>query len=68
MKMVELIEYTGRPEAEMMLDILTHHGIKSILRSDDLAGLNPSLGLVNGYQIMVIEEQLTEALSLIKKS
>lgn len=65
MKLVELKEYTVRTEAEMVIDILTHNGIEAMLKSDDLAGLNPSLGLVSGYQIMVKENQLEEARNLI---
>ena len=66
MKLIEFREYTVRTEAEMVLDILLHNGIKAMLKSDDLAGLNPSLGMVNGYQLMVAEEQLEEAEELIK--
>ena len=66
MKLVELKEYRVRTEAEMVLDILRHNGIEAIMQSDDLAGLNPSLGFVNGYQIMVAEDQLEEATALIK--
>ena len=66
MKLVELKEYRVRTEAEMVLDILLHNGIKALLKSDDLAGLNPSLGFVNGYQLMVAEEQLEEAKALLE--
>jgi len=65
MKLVEFREYKVRTEAEMVVDILRHNGIESMLQSDDLAGLNPSLGFVNGYQIMVKEDQLEEAKKLI---
>ena len=61
MKMVEFREYRVRTEAEMVLDILRHNGIEARLQSDDLAGLNPSLGFVNGYQIFIREDQLQEA-------
>lgn len=65
MKLVEFKEYMVRTEAEMVLDILLHNGIEAMLKSDDLAGLNPSLGFVSGYQIMVKQEQLEEAENLI---
>ncbi|MDC7227769.1 MAG: DUF2007 domain-containing protein [Spirochaetales bacterium] len=65
MKLVEFKEYRVRTEAEMVLDILHHNGIKALMQSDDIAGLNPSLGFVNGYQIMVDEAQLEEAEKLL---
>ena len=61
MKLVELREYTVRTEAEMVLDLLKMNGFEAVLQSDDLAGLNPSLGMVSGYQLMIKEEQLTDA-------
>ena len=66
MKLAEFREYRTRTEAEMVLDILLHNGIDAMLRSDDMAGLNPSLGMVSGYQLMVPEEQLEEANALLK--
>jgi len=66
MKLVELKEFTVRSEAELILNLLHEHGIRALLRSDDLGGLTPSLGIINGYQIMVEESQLDEAGNLIK--
>ena len=61
MKLVELKEYLSRTEAEMVVDLLCLNEINAVLQSDDLAGQNPGLGMVSGYQIMVSEEQLEEA-------
>ena len=60
MKYVELREYLTRTEAELVLDLLKKSGFNALLQSDDLAGLNPSLGFVNGYQLMVDEDDLQE--------
>jgi len=65
MKLVELKEYLSRTEAGMILELLNLNGINAVLQSDDLAGQNPSLGLVSGYQVMVAEEQLEEAKAFI---
>ena len=65
MKLVEFREYRVRTEAEMAIDILLHNGIEARLQSDDMAGLNPSLGFVNGYQIFVRPDQLDEAAELL---
>lgn len=65
MKIVELKEYTGRIEAELTLELLLNNGFKVILQSDDMAGQHPSLGMVNGYQIMVDEDQYAEAVDFL---
>lgn len=60
MKLVEFREYLTRSEAEIALNLLSLNGFDAVLQSDDLAGQNPSLGLVSGYQLMVIDEQIAE--------
>ncbi len=68
MKLVELKEFKTRAEAELVFDLLKSNGFNAVLQSDDLAGLNPSLGLVNGYQLMVKEDQVSEIKAFLSAS
>lgn len=65
MKFVYLASFPDRMLANLTANMLRGSGILVQVRSDDAAGLEPALSLINGVELLVPEEQLSQAQELI---
>lgn len=50
---VQLRDYWAREEAERARGLLEEQGIRCMVSSDDAGGLQPSIGFLNGYRVMI---------------
>lgn len=57
--------YTNPYEAELALTVLESEGIAAALQSDDVGGLHPQLSLVRGVRLMVRQEDLSAARTVL---
>lgn len=58
----------SRVEADLMKNILEGHGIKVMVRGNDIAGLVPIFPWVSGIKIYVEEEHADAAEEILKGS
>ena len=68
MKKLEIARiFNSRIEAGVAKSYLESMGIDSQIKSDDVDQLYPSLGVVKGVKLMVREEDLEKAVSLLEE-
>lgn len=65
MPVVEVAAYASRHEAELARGWLATHGITSVLRTDDAGGARPDLAPRSGVGLLVRDEDVPTARSLL---
>lgn len=63
--MALLRTFSNEIEAEMAMSALEAAGIASAMRRDDCGGIQPAMGLTGGIQVIVDDENLEEATTVI---
>lgn len=61
-------EFTYRPEAEIIGELLIANGIDALVNSDDCAGLDPALQFGQGAQVLIAASDLARAEKLLLDS
>jgi hypothetical protein len=64
-KLVKIVEFGSRIEAEIIQSLLESNGISSFIKADDCGGLYASQSFSIGVAVYVDESEFTYALSLI---
>ena len=62
-RIVEVANFPSRFEADSALALLEANGIEAMARYGDAGGWAPNLGLLDGYRVMVFDEDLDAAKS-----
>lgn len=65
-RIVEVANFPSRFEADSALALLEANGIEAMARYGDAEGWAPNLGLLDGYRVMVFDEDLDAAKALIE--
>jgi hypothetical protein len=64
-RIVEAGRWPSRFEAEVMAGRLRSEGLRATVPGDDADGWYPHLGLVHGYRVLVLEDDLEAAQELL---
>ncbi len=62
---VTLTTVPGAVFAAPLIDFLRDNGVEAFSRADDCGGVDPALGFANGTDVLVPDEQLTQAKQLL---
>lgn len=65
MALIALDTYSTITEANLVKARLSDAGIESVVRSDDLGAMTPTMITVRGVQVMVNEEDEAEARAIL---
>jgi hypothetical protein len=65
-RIVEVANYPSRFQADAALALLEANGINAMAKYGDAEGWAPHFGLLDGYRVMVFDEDLDAAKALIE--
>lgn len=61
-------EFSSRPEAEIVSELLNANGMDALVNSDDCGGLDPALQFGQGAQVLIAEGDVARAEQLLLDS
>jgi Putative prokaryotic signal transducing protein len=64
-RIVEVANFGSRFEADSAIALLGNNGIEAMAKYGDAEGWVPNLGLLDGYRVMVFDQDLDAAKALI---
>ena len=63
--LVVVHSFASQPEADMAISALEAAGIDALIKEDSAGGMRPSLAWAAGYEVLVREEDLSEARNVL---
>jgi hypothetical protein len=67
-RIVEVANFPSRFQADAVLALLEANGIDAMAKYGDAEGWAPHFGLIDGYRVMVFDDDVDSAKALIESS